>query len=194
MSARVFSLFLLALVTTVAGAQSPDPTAELQQLQVRLEQINAELTEIQETAFEANPALGERRDALMDSIDAKMLEGGFDGPSTRAAMDSLATAYEDSTLSDADRTGIEQAMQSNQGQYQQAQQMAMQDPAIQQSLQTLNSELLTAMNETDARTDTLVEEMQSAQQRFQMLMQAMMQQQQQQMQSPVPPDESGGKR
>lgn len=193
MPVRVLSLLLLVFAATAAPAQSPDPTAELQQLQVRLEQINAELTEIQETAFEANPALGERRDALMDSIDAKMAETGFDGPETRAAMDSLATAYDDSSLTDAERTGIEQTMQSNQGAYQQAQQMAMQDPAIQESLQTLNTELLEAMQEADARTDTLVQEMQMARQRFQMLMQAMMQQRQQ-MQSPVPPDGGGGRR
>mgnify|MGYP006278167909 CR=1 FL=1 len=185
----------LVLLVAPAIAQTGDPSQmstmqQLRAMQQDMQDLNAELMEIQEATFEENPALEERRDDLMDQVDAKMIESGFDGPGQRAELDSLVAAFEDTTLAEPVRMSLQQEIQSAQGAYQQAQQSAFQDPEIQAATEELNTELVEAMKETDPKTQELIDELQSTQQRFQQLMQQAMQQQQQQggpMQAPQGP-------
>lgn len=174
----VVALVLLAALPAFAqsGGDAPSSTMEqLRALQQRVQDINAELMEIQEATLEANPALEERREGLMDQLDEKMLEAGFDGESQRAELDSLVAAFEDTTLAEDVRMGLQQEIQAGQGEYQQAQAAAFEDPEVQAATEELNTDLIAAMKEVDPQAGELIDQLQATQQRFQMLMQQAMQ-------------------
>lgn len=186
-------LLLLPLLSGPALAQEGPPPAAMQELmalQQRAQQVSDELMEIQDATFDSYPELAARRDQLMEDVDAKMIEGGFDAPSQRAEMDSLFATYNDSTTADATRMQLQTRIEGIQTEYQQAQQVALQDSAIQATSTALNEDLMALMSADDPRAEQLLGEMQTIRQRYQALMQQAMQQQMQQ-QAPVVPEKDG---
>ena len=160
---------------------------QLQAMQARMQELNQQLMEIQEATIEANPGLEARRDALIELVDAKMIEAGHQPEAQRDEIEAMAEALDGTDLVGAARDSMMQEIRVEQQSLQQAQQQAMQAPEVQEQMETLNEELVVAMEEYNPRTTELIQELQSTQQRFQALLQQAMQQQQQQMMQQGPP-------
>lgn len=167
-------------------ASPPNAMQQLQAMQARMQHLNQELMEIQEATIEANPGLEARRDALIELVDAKMIEAGHQPEAQRDEIDAMAEALDSTDLVGAARDSMMQEIRSEQQALQQAQQQAMQAPDVQEQMNGLNEDLVVAMEEQNPRTTELIQELQSTQQRFQALLQQAMQQQMQQQQGPPP--------
>lgn len=176
------AMVLTALVSGSVQAQeqsAPGQPSELlqqvQQKQAEIQQLNEQLSAIQQNTIEANPGLADKRDAFMAKVDEKMAESGHDPEASRQKMDELRGQIEGGELSQDEAQQVAQELRTEQSAMQQAQGQAMQDPEVQADIQSLNQELVAAMREQNPQTDELISQLQSAQQEYQALMQEAMQ-------------------
>jgi len=174
------------VVLAVAGApltaqQQPGPgqpgelLQQVQQKQAEIQQLNQQLSQIQQNTIEANPELADKRDALMSSVDDNMAESGHDPEASREKIEDLQGQLQSGELSDEESQSVSQELRSEQNSMRQAQGQAMQDPEVQSQVQSLNQELIAAMREQNPQTDELISQLQAAQQEYQALMQQAMQ-------------------
>lgn len=175
----------LFLVSGIAVAQSETSDsraanvqaviAQVEQAQTRIQSLNRQLQQIQQQAFAENPELATQRDALQDLLDERMREDGFDAEASRARMESIVQDMENAELSERERMELGRQFRQEQTQMQQAQSQVMRDEDVQQRIEGMNEALISAMRESDAETDALIEQLDSAQQEYQSLMQNAMQ-------------------
>jgi DNA repair exonuclease SbcCD ATPase subunit len=155
-----------------------EPSQLLQQVQAKqaeIQQLNQELQQIQQSTIEANPGLADKRDQFMSMVDDKMSASGVDPDASRAKMEDLQGQLESGELSEQESQAASEELRKEQASMRQAQGEAMQDPEVQEQIQSLNEELLAAMREQNPDTDNLISELQTAQQEYQTLMQQAMQ-------------------
>jgi len=176
------ALIFLGLLVLPVHAQAPDAAGqagdlmqEVREVQTQIQQINQKLVEIQENTIATHPELGNKRDALMASVDDKMIEAGHDPESSRDKIENLESQLEQGELSQQESQAVTQQLRSEQASMRQAQGQAMQDPEVQAQVQSLNQELVAAMREQNPQTDELITQLQTAQQQYQTLMQQAMQ-------------------
>ncbi|MDT8439867.1 MAG: hypothetical protein RQ729_12755 [Wenzhouxiangellaceae bacterium] len=173
------------LLTAALSAQSQSPHSaqtqaniliqQVQQLQQQIQEINRELAAIQQQAMAQNPELASQRDELMDLVDTKMADAGFDADASRDRLDSLRERIESDAATDEETTQLARQFREQQTRLQQAQSEAMQDEAVQSQLQSLNENLVVAMREQNAETDQLIDDLQQAREQYQSLMRQAMQ-------------------
>ncbi|WP_405226523.1 hypothetical protein [Lentisalinibacter sediminis] len=159
---------------------SQGPGSELiQQVQAKraeIQQLNQQLMEIQENTIEANPELAKQRDDLISFVDEKMAESGYDAEAARGRIDKLQGEMESGELSAEEQQQNRQQLRQEMTSMQQAQGQIMQDEEFQAKRESLNENLVAAMQEQNPQTDELISRLQTAQQEYQQLAQQAMQQ------------------
>lgn len=172
---------LLALIAAPLHAQQQsagDPSELLQQVQqkqAQIQQLNQQLSDIQQNTIAANPGLADKRDEFLSMVDDKMSASGVDPDASREKMEELQGQIQSGELSEQESQAASEALQQEQASMREAQGQAMQDPEVQAQIQSLNEELLAAMREQNPETDRLISQLQTAQQEYQALMQQAMQ-------------------
>jgi len=184
----LFAALALLGSTAVAQMQQPaDPSAVpghasplMQQIaakQAEIQQLNAELEQIQVATMEANPELEAQRDEFVSLVDAKMAEAGHDPAASRDRMEAMQGQLQGDTLSEAERQEVGQKLRQEMNTLQQAQSQALQGDDVRAAGQMLNNDLMAAMEKQNPQTAELIAQLQAAQQEFQQLVSQARQQQ-----------------
>lgn len=150
-------------------ANSSQLMQQIMMKRAEIQQISQELQQIQESTMEANPGLAEQRDELVALVDSKMVEAGHDPDASREKIEDLQAQLKDSELSDTERQQLDQALRQEVGRMQQSQSMAMQQEDVSSQRDSLNEDLLAAMEEQNPETPELISQLQSAQQEYRQL-------------------------
>ncbi|MEJ2604529.1 MAG: hypothetical protein P8172_14805 [Gammaproteobacteria bacterium] len=179
---------LLALGAIDAAAQMPEGhpgmgsgggelMQKIQSKRMEIERINQQLMDIQRQAIEANPQLAKQRDELISFVDTKMGEAGYDTDAGRDRIEKLQSEMQSGELSAEDEQANRQALRQEMGAMQQAQGQVMQDEEFQSKREALNENLVEAMQEQSPQTESLIAQLEQAQQEYRQLAQQAMQQQ-----------------
>lgn len=164
-------LSVLALTGGVQAEESTSPT-ELQQQAQALQQ---KIVSIQQNALQANPELEAQRAALEKMVLDAMREQGASPRQDGKRLDELQQQISQPGLTDEKRMQIAQEAQAIQNRLQQAQQKVMQDQNLLEAQEAFRENMMIAMNDENANTENLMEELQQVVQ--QLRMQQMQQQQ-----------------
>lgn len=159
------------------GSQGSGLMQQVQAKRAEIQQLNQQLMEIQESTIEANPELAEQRDDLISFVDEKMAESGYDAEAARGRIEKLQGEMQSGDLSAEEQQQNRQQLRQEMTSMQQAQGEIMQDEEFQAKRQSLNENLVAAMQEQNPKTDELISRLQTAQQEYQQLAQQAMQQQ-----------------
>lgn len=159
------------------NAQGGGLMQQVQAKRAEIQQLNQQLMEIQENTIEANPELAEQRDDLISFVDEKMAESGYDAEAARGRIEKLQGEMQSGDLSAEEQQQNRQQLRQEMTSMQQAQGEIMQDQEFQAKRQSLNENLVAAMQEQNPKTDELISRLQTAQQEYQQLAQQAMQQQ-----------------
>ncbi|MDZ7645448.1 MAG: hypothetical protein U5K76_15285 [Woeseiaceae bacterium] len=183
---------LLALAGTgaVAQVQQPEPPAPaqpqpgtpmspqgpsqqvMQQIvakRAEIQQLGTELKSIQEATMEANPELAAQREELVTLVDTKLVEAGHDPAASRDKIEDLQGQLQGGELSQDKQQAVSQELRSEVNTLQQAQNQVMQDEEVRSKQQSLNDDLLKAMEEQNPKTEELIADLRQAQQQYQQL-------------------------
>lgn len=200
---RIFAVTLLAAASTsaVAQMQQPDTAAQpkpqprqpaapmppqgpspqiMQQIgakRAEIQELGTELKEIQEAAMEANPALAAQRDDLITLVDTKLVEAGHDPATSRETIEDLQGQLQGGELPEEEQQAVSQQLRREVSTLQQAQNQVMQDQEVRTRQQSLNDDLIAAMEEQNPETEALIANLQQAQQQYQQLVNEARQQQ-----------------
>lgn len=166
-------LSVLALIGSVQAEESISPT-ELQQQAQALQQ---KIVSIQQNALQANPELETQRAELEKMVLAAMREQGAAPQQDSKRLDELKQQISQPGLTDEERMQIAQEAQAIQNRLQQAQQKVMQNQNVLEAQEAFREDMIIAMNDENANTESLMEELQ---QLVQQLRRQQMQQQQKQ--------------
>ncbi|MGM0517322.1 MAG: hypothetical protein ACQER6_06965 [Pseudomonadota bacterium] len=166
-----------------AQGQMPEMTDEQRQLmeemrsvQQELQQTQQQLQQMEQQAYEANPELGEQRQALQDRIAEKMSAGGYDAQKEFEQMKATAERFQGS---DQEPTQEEiQAFRERQQEFQQRQQQAFQDPEVQEMANGLRSDVESEMKQNNPEAAQLFDRMDEKAAQMEQLRERAMQMQQ----------------
>lgn len=148
----------------------PGPPMEPQigALQMEYLELQERVLQVQNEAFEEEPALQEEAEALEEMIVGKMEEAGFDPQDIMETLLAAQAMLQDPATTDAERMAIMQSVevQEAQQQLQQAQQVVAQDQEVAEAQETFEDNVMTAMREVDPEIDDVLERLEALQ--FQM--------------------------
>lgn len=149
---------------------------KVQAKRAEIQQLNQQLMQIQENTIEANPELAKQRDDLISFVDEKMAETGYDAEAARGRIEKLQGEMQSGELSAEEQQQNRQQLRQEMTSMQQAQGQIMQDEEFQAKRESLNENLVAAMQEQNPQTEELISRLQTAQQEYQQLAQQAMQQ------------------
>jgi len=166
-----------------AQGQMPQMTEEQQALmqemravQQELQQTQRQLQQMEQQAYEANPELGEQREALQAKIAEKMSGDGYDA---EKEFDDMKATVERFQGGEQEPTQAEvQAFREQQREFQQRQKQAFEDPEVQEMANGLRSQVEATMRENNPKAAQLFEQMQEKVAEMKQLQQQAMQMQQ----------------
>lgn len=180
-------LTLFALGSQAQMSQQPAPMPRQQPSQQLVQQVLAkraeiqnlgqELQRIQQETLEANPELAQQRDELVTLMDTKMVEAGHDPDASRDKIEELQGQMQGEELTESERRELGAELRQEMTVLQQAQGDVMQDQEVQVKRQSLNENLVSAMEEQDPKTEELISDLQTAQREYRQLASRMQQQQ-----------------
>jgi len=164
--------------------QGPAQQAPSQQLmqqvlakRAEIQNLGQELQQIQQETLEANPELAKERDELVTLMDTKMVEAGHDPSASRDKIEDLQGQLQGEELSKSERQELGAELRQEMTTLQQAQGDVMQDQEVQAKRQSLNENLVSAMEEQNPKTEELISDLQTAQREYRQLASRMQQQQ-----------------
>ncbi|MBN2872950.1 MAG: hypothetical protein JXJ30_08580 [Halothiobacillaceae bacterium] len=169
---------------TAPQGKMPELTEEQRQLmeQMRsvrqeLQQTQAKLSELEQQAYENNPELGKKRDALQDTIAEKMSDDGYDAAEEFKEMKATMAEYQqgDKQPSQAEVKAFREKQQA----FQQRQQKAFQDPEVQSMAEDLRADVKKQMKQDNPKAEELFDKMEQKAEEMQALRQQAMQMQKQ---------------
>jgi len=164
-----------------APTPPPGPSRQvIQQLgakRAEIQEMGTELKEIQQAAMEANPELAARREDLVTLVDTKLVEAGHDPAASRDKIEDLQGQLQGGELARDEQRAVSQELRREVSTLQQAQNQVMRGEEVRTRQQSLNEDLLAAMEEQDPRTEELVADLRQAQQQYQQLVNEARQQQ-----------------
>ncbi|MFI9655111.1 hypothetical protein ABGV17_10300 [Guyparkeria sp. GHLCS8-2] len=147
-----------------AQGQVPEMTDEQRQLmeemrsvQQELQQTQAKLSELEQQAYENNPALGDKRDALQAKIAEKMSSGGYDAEKEFEQMKATMSKYQGGAEQPSESEV--KAFRQQQQEFQQRQQQAFQDEEVQSLAQDLRGDVEQVMKENNPQANDLFAKM-----------------------------------
>lgn len=140
-----------------AGAATIPEDADPQQLLAEFQRIQAQLGEIQEQALQ-DPELEADRQALERRLDAEMEALDPEAPAKQARQEVLAAEFQAAQEAGEEETARELVMENQQLQedLQQTRDAALQTQEMTAAIESFQEDMLAAMNEVDARTDSLL--------------------------------------
>ncbi len=172
----VFATGVLAQMGQPEPQQPPGPQMEpgapmqpqIGALEMEYLELQERVLQVQNQAFEEEPALQEEAEALESMIIGRMEEAGYDPQDIMETLLAAQAMLQDPATTDAERQAIMQSVevQEAQQQLQQAQQMVAQDPEITEAQETFEDNVMTAMREVDPDIDEVLERLEALQ--FQM--------------------------
>jgi len=166
-----------------AQGQMPQMTEEQRQLmqemraiQQELQQTQRQLQQMEQQAYEANPELGEQREALQAKIAEKMSGDGYDAEQEFEDMKATVQRFQGG---EQEPTEAEvQAFREQQREFQQRQKQAFQDPEVQEMANGLRSDVESVMKQNNPKAEQLFDRMEEKAAQMQQLQQQAMQMQQ----------------
>jgi len=166
-----------------AQGQMPQMTQEQRQLmeemrgvQQELQQTQRQLQEMEQKAYEANPRLGEKREALQDTIAEKMSSGGYDAEKEFEEMKATVNRFQNSEQEPSQEEI--QSFQKRQQEFQRRQQQAFEDPEVQEQANGLRSDVESAMKQNNPKAGQLFDKMEEKSAEMEQLRQRAMEMQQ----------------
>ncbi len=162
-----------------AQGQMPEMTDEQRQLmeemrsvQQELQQTQAKLSKMEQQAYQNNPELGEKREALQSKIAEKMSSGGYDAEKEFEQMKATMAKYQggDQQPSESEVKAFRQQQQE----FQQRQQKAFQDEEVQSMAQELRGDVEQAMKANNPQAKDLFAKMERQAKEMQRLRQEAM--------------------
>ncbi|MFA7522846.1 MAG: hypothetical protein WCY71_07990 [Halothiobacillaceae bacterium] len=149
---------------------------EMREIQRDLQQTQNELGRMEERAYENNPALGQKREALQAKIAEKMSSDGYDAQQEFTEMQEMAAKYQGAEEQPSDAE-IE-AFGRKQQEFQQRQQQAFQDEEVQSMAEDLRSDVQREMEQSNPEAKELFTRLEQKAREMQQLRQKAMQMQQ----------------
>ncbi|MCL7750803.1 hypothetical protein LV475_04250 [Guyparkeria hydrothermalis] len=154
--------------------QMPEMTDEQRQLmeemrsvQQELQQTQAKLSEMEQQAYENNPELGEKREALQAKIAEKMSSSGYDAEKEFEEMKATMAKYQGGEQQPSEEEV--KAFRQQQQEFQQRQQQAFQDEEVQSMAQDLRGEVEQVMKENNPQAKDLFAKMERQAEEMQQL-------------------------
>jgi len=189
-SVAVLSLFALGAHAQISqqpapmnqqGSAQQAPSQQLMQQvlakRAEIQNLGQELQQIQQETLEANPELAKQRDELVTLMDTKMVEAGHDPSASRDKIEELQGQLQGEELTKSERQELGTELRQEMTTLQQAQGNVMQDQEVQAKRQSLNEDLVSAMEEQNPKTEELISDLQSAQREYRQLASRIQQQQ-----------------
>jgi len=157
-------VFVLALAGAAIAQMGQQRGQQPSALEREYMEIQQRLAQAQDKAFENNPELRDKAEALEELVTDKMRGAGYDLGDIMETM--LATqAKMQEARTDAQRREIMESREAREAQrkMQEAQRVAMEDPEVQAAQQQFEEDMLAAMRREDPETDRLFERLQEIQ-------------------------------
>ena len=172
-----------------AEPATPSPQAELQHLQMQLQEISGQVAEIQQEAFERQD-IQDASSAYEQQLRAKMVELSpeiqQDIDAAEELMDELRSVEDPGALSPEEGQAFQEKFMEFQQRAQRLQpieEQASRDPELQAAQSALETKVLAAMADVNPQSSHLIQEREELVQRYMQLTQQL---QQQQLQQPAP--------
>jgi len=144
------------------GGQQGQGNGAAQQAQQKVMELGQKLNQIEQKAIDANPELKEQREDFQDLLMDTMKEQGAE-PQKR--IDRLEEIQPQLSEAQGDeRRELMQEFRQEQQSLMQAQRKAMEQEEVKQARQELQEDTFNAMKEEDPETESIIEELRSAQQ------------------------------
>ena len=144
------------------GGQQGQGNGAAQQAQQKVMELGQKLNQIEQKAIDANPELKEQREDFQDLLMDTMKEQGAE-PQKR--IDRLEEIQPQLSEAQGDeRRELMQEFRQEQQSLMQAQRKAMEQEEVKQARQKLQEDTFNAMKEEDPETESIIEELRSAQQ------------------------------
>lgn len=124
---------------------TPEQMQQIQALQQQGQEIQQEIAALQEQVMEGNPELAKRNDEIQEMAMKTMRDAGYDPEKNLEHLQTLQAEYKAEGTSEERKGELQQEFQKNKAELQEAQQLAMSDPEVQQARKDLRSDLLKAM-------------------------------------------------
>jgi regulator of replication initiation timing len=175
MLASVAAPLVLAAAPAAAQMQGPEtaPGAQRGLIQAvmakraEIQEINQQLALIRETAIEENPALAAEQEAFAEKVEAEMADAGLEPQQRRETLESIVSRLQDEALPQQERQRLAQEYRQEVSELQQAQAQLMgENDALRAEQAALGEKLREAMQAEDPQTETLIAQLQSAQQEY----------------------------
>ncbi|MDZ7686068.1 MAG: hypothetical protein U5O39_14520 [Gammaproteobacteria bacterium] len=151
---------------------------KLMQKRQEIQQLNQQLVKIQKETIEENPNIDQKRKDFIAMVDTKMKDAGHEPEAARANIEKLRDKLRNGELSQQESQSAKQKLQQQMSSFQKARRSAMQDKEVKAERESLNKELMMAMQEQDPETQELITELRQTQREYQKIMQTALQQQQ----------------
>lgn len=158
------------------GGQGGALMQKLQAKRNEVQALNQQLMQLQEETVAANPELADEREALQAHLESGMKEAGYDVAQGRTRIETLQSELESGELSPEKQQENREALRSELGDMRAAQGEAMENAEFKSRRQSLNEDMLAAMQEQNPEAEALIRDLQVAQREYQMLAQQAMQQ------------------
>jgi chromosome segregation ATPase len=158
------------------GGQGGALMQKLQAKRNEVQALNQQLMQLQEETVAANPELADEREALQAHLESGMKEAGYDVAQGRTRIETLQSELESGELSPEKQQENREALRSELGDMRAAQGEAMENAEFKSRRQSLNEDMLAAMQEQNPEAEALIQDLQVAQREYQMLAQQAMQQ------------------
>jgi len=159
-----------------AGQQPNTMQQEFMQVRDELQQLQQQLAEIQEKVLQNNPELQQRQEDFRDMVMDTMQDQGADPQGDINKLKTLQAQLQNEEIPEDKRQELVQDFRQTNMELQQAQQKALQDEEVQEAQKSLNEDMMTAMVDTDPKTETLLKQIEQARQKLMQIQQRFQQQ------------------
>jgi hypothetical protein len=156
--------------TAQAPAESQRLMQQLLEKRQQIQELNAELIEIQQQTLKDHPDLAEEREAFAGRVEEELVAAGQDPEGTRAELGRMREDLEGGELGPQERRQLAQTYRTQVNQLRQAESQIIRDSdELSAMRQQITMKLQEAMQEDYPRTQELVSQLRDAQREFQQL-------------------------
>lgn len=147
-----------------AAQAQPDNGGALVDARLRMEELQTQLNTIRDEAVEENPELAERQNQLSERIMARMNEEGVEPDADMDRLREIAEELRGGELDQTEQAELAQEYRQTRQQLMEARQKVLSEEDIRRETTQLRDDLVDAMQDRDPETESLMNELQQAQQ------------------------------
>lgn len=141
--------------------------AQVQQTLMRMQQLQQQLSDIQQKVIASNPGLKKAQEAfhalITTTFQEKLDAADVDVERLKALQAQLQQDQEQNTLSAEKKAALQEEFKSQAMKYQNARRQAMTDETVQQEKTVLAADMKAAMIKADPRAEEIISELESLQ-------------------------------